>query len=213
LTSQKHKSGFTLIEIIVVLAVVAILAAILTPTIRKSINDAKIARAQNELQVIAAAIGSFYKDLGRWPTANGTAGLSDYLHLLVGPGEAPTNAGIAGSREEYWLSSGPGAFTANWIDTFQNHLVENDPKDDSVNYPDNSTNPLPELRWRGPYLNEVKSDPWGSHYSCNIWYTFHDITNFVGVWSAGPDRIAQTDAEQPATTYVIAEDDLVVRLK
>lgn len=201
-----RNSGFTLIEMVVVLAVVAILAAILTPTIAKNINDAKVARATNESQVIGAAIGSFFKDVGRWPTANGTD-LTDTIQLLYGPGDTPTIQGAGVDEEEFWLST--GGWAANLVDTFGHHLVENNPGGGATDYPSTGS----ELRWNGPYITEIKADPWGNHYSCNIWYTFNTTTNFVGVWSAGPDRIANTDAIQVATAVAVGGDDIVFRLQ
>jgi prepilin-type N-terminal cleavage/methylation domain-containing protein len=205
---MKKLSGFTLVEMVVVLAVVAILAAILTPTIAKNINDAKLARAVNETQVIGAAIGSFFKDVGRWPTSDGAAAaLPDTVELLFGPGDVPIDPGNA-TDEENWLSVG-----ATWteLDTFNNQLLENDPGDDANDY---STATTSELRWSGPYLTEFKADPWGSHYSCNILYTYNTATlNMVGVWSAGPNRIADTPATQAATAYAIGGDDILFRLQ
>jgi len=207
-----NNKGFTLIEMVVVLAVVAILAAILTPTIAKNINDAKIARATNEAQVIASAVGSFYKDTGRWPTSNGTT-LTDTLHLLYGPGNTPTIQGAGVANEQFWLNTG-GWGTA-LVDTFANHLIQNTPGTSgtpggTVTYPAVAGT---EIRWRGPYITEVKPDPWGNIYSCNIWYTFNTTTNFVGVWSAGPDRISNTSAIQPSATYTVGGDDIVFRLQ
>jgi len=205
---MNHNRGFTLIEMVVVLAVVAILAAILTPTIAKNINDAKLARATNETQVIAAAVGSFYKDVGRWPTSNGAAAsLPDALELLYGPGDTPTDGGNAAIDEENWLNAG-GTFTA--LDTFTNHLLENDPGDAANDY---NTATTSELRWRGPYLTEIKSDPWGAHYSCNILYTYNTTTNAVCVWSAGPNRTAETACTQAATAFTIGGDDIMYRLQ
>ena len=63
----RNEKGFTLIEVVVVVAVIAILAAVLTPYITKYIDDSKVAKARNEVQVIAAAVTNAYKDLGRWP--------------------------------------------------------------------------------------------------------------------------------------------------
>jgi len=208
---MRKESGFTLIEMVVVLAVVAILAAILTPTIAKNINDAKLARANNEVQVIAAAVGSFYKDLGRWPTADGTD-LDDNIQLLYGPGETPAVQGGGVAQEQYWLNS--GGWGAALVDTFTNQLIENDPADGAVDYPNDTTVPRPELRWKGPYITEVKADPWGSHYSCNIWYTYNTTAgNFVGIWSAGPNRTSNTDAVQVSTEVVVGDDDIVYRLQ
>ncbi len=203
---MKKSKGFTLVEMVVVLAVVAILAAILTPTIAKNINDAKIARANNECQVIGAAIGSFFKDVGRWPTSDGVAAaLPDVVEVLYGPGDLPT-AGAAGTDD--WMNDGNGTFTE--FDTFLNHLVENDPGDEAFDYETASTS---ELRWRGPYLTEIRADPWASHYSCNINYTFNDTTNMVGIFSAGPDRVADTVTEQASTTFAIGNDDVIFRLQ
>jgi len=208
---MKINRGFTLIEMVVVLAVVAILAAILTPTIAKNINDAKIARANNEVQVIAAAIGSFYKDIGRWPTSDGNA-MTDTIRVLYGPGDEPAIQGGGVAQEEYWRST-TNPWGAAYIDTFAHQLVQNDPGGAATNYPDSTTVPRPELRWQGPYITEIKADPWGSHYSCNIYYTFALTTNFVGVWSAGPDRTSNTDAIQDKTIVTIGGDDIVYRLQ
>ena len=136
-----NKQGFTLIEMVVVLAVVAILAAILTPTIAKNINDAKVARATNEVQVIAAAVGSFYKDMGRWPTSNGND-LTDTIRVLYGPGDEPGIQGGGVAQEEYWRSTS-NPWGAAFVDTFVNQLVLNDPGGGGTDYPDDSTVPRP----------------------------------------------------------------------
>ena len=194
-----------LVVVIVVLAVVAILAAILTPNIVKNIKDSKVARANNETQVIAAALASFYKDLGRWPTADGaSASLPDTVRLLYGAGTSPTAQGGGVAQEQLWLSvGGPPQ-----MDTFSNHLVENDPGDAANDYPITG-----ELRWAGPYIIEVKPDPFGNHYSCNIRYTFYQTTNYVGIWSAGPDRISNTDGAQLNTSVIIGGDDIITRIQ
>jgi prepilin-type N-terminal cleavage/methylation domain-containing protein len=61
----RWKKGFTLIEVVVVVAVIAILAAILTPFITKYIDDSNVAKAGNETQVIGAAVVNAMNDLGR----------------------------------------------------------------------------------------------------------------------------------------------------
>jgi len=206
MSRKSNMKGFTLIEMVVVLAVIGILAAILTPTIAKNINDSKIARANNEVQVIAAALASFYKDLGRWPTSNGTAGNPDYLYMLFGPGIAFTNAG-AGTAN--WLSSGAWGEATARGDTFLNHLVENDPKDGATDY--SITGPV---KWDGPYITEIKADPWGSTYACNIRYTWNLMTNASSVYCAGPNRAAEINITQPLATFTVGTfDDIVQRLR
>ena len=192
------KRGFTLIEMVVVLAVVAILAAILVPTIEKNINDAKKARAANEVQVIAAAMASFFKDVGRWPNTDGSSSLPANLELLHGPG----NTG-GGTNTQWW---GTGLTK---IDTFANHLIENDPGDAANGYPTTG-----EFAWRGPYINQINADPWGYTYACNIQYTWDaNGANAVFVWSAGPDGEADTTWAQSRSSATLGDDHIGVRIR
>lgn len=209
-----HKRGFTLIEMVVVLAVVAILAAILTPTIAKNIKDAKIARANNEVQVIAAAMASFYKDTGRWPTSNGR-GTTDYLRILNGPSTA--NDMNNGGTSAVW---GMGGTWSGRKDYFENHLVRNAP---GVNGTPGRTPYITkgEFKWNGPYLDEFKSDPWGTIYSCNVvslWYTGGNYENYaVYIISAGDDKIADTSYQQditdPRVMPALGNDDVGKKIK
>lgn len=197
------QKGFTLIEMVVVLAVVAILAAILVPTIAKNIQDANITRAQNETQVIAAAIASFYKDLGRWPTANGAAAnLPDVQYLLYG---ANGNDDSTGNANEW------NAAHTEASDTLEHHLVTNQPGVDGT--PGANAYPTSgRWRWRGPYLAEINADPWNIHYSCNVRYLYDTITNAVYVLSAGPDKTWDTEFTQ-AIPGTIADDDIGTPVK
>jgi type II secretory pathway pseudopilin PulG len=191
---------------VVVLAVVAILAAILTPTIAKNINDAKITRANNETQVIASAMGSFFKDVGRWPTQEGaSASTADYYYLLYGDGNVMEGA-------SQWSSA-----VNTRDDTFANHLARNTPGGTSTAA--NQYTVTGELRWRGPYITEVKADPWGTQYSCNI-RSFWDGTTYKGyavyVLSAGEDRTADTGDTQTITATTapaLGNDDIGFRMQ
>jgi len=75
------KRGFTLIEMVVILGVLAILAAILVPVVEKSINEARVARARNEVQIIAAGMINSYKNVCRWPNTR-RRNLTPNLRLL-----------------------------------------------------------------------------------------------------------------------------------
>lgn len=192
---MKGKRGFTLIEMVVVLAVVAILAAILVPTIEKNILDAKIARANNEVQVLGAAMASFYKDVGIWPMYS-DATTPTQVDFIV------SNSGTAGSdtNNYYWWGG-----SANGTDTFENQLISNTP-----NYTSCATT-TSENCWKGPYIAEVKADPWGHKYSSNV----KDATtnNAMWVWCAGPDGVADTNSTQPQNSAALSNDDIGVRIR
>lgn len=202
---MRNNKGFTLIEMVVVLAVVAILAAILTPTIARNIQDAKLTRATNEAQVIGAAMASFFKDVGRWPTSDGAAaGLPNVLALIhggAGDDPAATTGGAAWDKDT----------VAATTDTLENHLVANDPGGAANDYTvwTNAT----KIGWNGPYIGEIKADPWGVYYACNIANAYDD-PNALGAWviSFGLNRDAETVFATPVTDTTLAGDDVGVRI-
>ncbi|MFQ5903586.1 MAG: type II secretion system protein, partial [Candidatus Binatia bacterium] len=59
--------GFTLREVIVILAVISILVGILTPTVLKFIEEAQEDRAQEDVKVINAQLNDLIKDTGQFP--------------------------------------------------------------------------------------------------------------------------------------------------
>lgn len=65
---KKAKKGFTLIEMLIVMAVVSILIAIIIPSYRGMQQDAWIAKAEKELQTLQVAVESFYRHNDRYPT-------------------------------------------------------------------------------------------------------------------------------------------------
>ncbi len=72
-----RKEAFTLIELLAVIGIIALLAAILVPTLNIAIQKAKVARARTEVSNIASAIKAYYGDYGKMP-APGRNGMNDY---------------------------------------------------------------------------------------------------------------------------------------
>jgi len=56
---QSTRSGFTLIEMLVVIAIIALLAAILTPSVARSLGAAKSVKCTNNLRQVGVAILSY----------------------------------------------------------------------------------------------------------------------------------------------------------
>jgi prepilin-type N-terminal cleavage/methylation domain-containing protein len=209
--NKNSQKGFTLIEVIIAIAVVAILAGIITPSIIKHLDDSKRVRAQNDCLVIGSAIGSFYKDLGRFPNMNAAGAVG--VTLLVSAGNIPTlGAGVA-----TWNT----ATTAATCDLLSNHLSANTPKSQSTNlYPTVTSAPGSEFIWREPYQLNFPADPWGNRYAVNIGNAIlGGVVNSNAVWvlSAGADGIIQTvfNPALPAVgaTLTTSGDDIVYRLK
>ncbi|MDQ3815523.1 MAG: prepilin-type N-terminal cleavage/methylation domain-containing protein [Armatimonadota bacterium] len=68
-TMKQRRSGFTLVEILVVLAIIAILAAILLPVMRGAQERAAQAHCAANLQQIGMAVKSYYADHKRYPAS------------------------------------------------------------------------------------------------------------------------------------------------
>jgi len=196
LTPRVGNAGFTLVEVVVVIAVVALLAAIMTPLIAKNIDDAKLGRAENEAEVIAAALGNFYKDVGRWPTMDAASAYNGVTTLVSGNAANPGTA----VNSNGWVSD---TSTAT-VDFLDNHLADNNPKG-AATYPTAG-----RLAWRGPYINQVPLDPWGTPYVVNIQATDSGATPTKGlVLSPGPNGVVDTAFNTTRTTQP-ANDDIAV---
>lgn len=62
------QSGFTLIEIMVVLVILGLLASLLGPQILGRVDDARITKAKNDIGAIETALKMYKLDTGVYPT-------------------------------------------------------------------------------------------------------------------------------------------------
>ncbi|MGH7467670.1 MAG: type II secretion system major pseudopilin GspG [Longimicrobiales bacterium] len=62
------RAGFTLIEILVVIAVISVLAALVAPNVFRHVGTAKDAAARTQLEMLGAALDAYRLDNGRYPT-------------------------------------------------------------------------------------------------------------------------------------------------
>ncbi len=76
-------AGYTLTEMLVVIAIIGLIAAVLTPSLMGQLGRARVKSAQLQLESVAAAVEMFHSDTGRYPTA------SEGLRALV---EEPADA-------------------------------------------------------------------------------------------------------------------------
>jgi general secretion pathway protein G len=75
-------SGFTLVELLVVLAIIGLVAAMATPQVLRYLASAKVSTTQAQLANIGSALELFYLDTGSYPTAE--AGLEALVKAPAG---------------------------------------------------------------------------------------------------------------------------------
>ncbi|PWU09425.1 MAG: type II secretion system protein GspG [Verrucomicrobia bacterium] len=123
---RRARQAFTLIEIMVVVAIIGILAAVIIPQFGTTTYDAKVNAAKAHIQEYANAVERFNVNMDRYPTSE------EGLAVLV---DAPSG-------------------------------------DDAK-------------KWRGPYIDKVRPDPWGFPYKYLFPGTRH--TSSYDLWSTGAD--------------------------
>ena len=72
-TAREAERGFTLIELMIVVAIIAILAGILIPNFVNARAQAQTAACESNLRAIATALELYYADNQVYPTASGAA--------------------------------------------------------------------------------------------------------------------------------------------
>jgi len=160
----RSSKGFTLVEVVVTLSVVAILSAILIPLISNNIRSAKFARARSDVDAIKDAIIKFRYDLGKWPVYNSA---NTFNNLLYGEGNRITSSS--------WETSAGTKLSLryNLIDNTNNY--QKGPSKDGT------------PAWNGPYIGKVKQDPWNNAYYVNS-VALNINNRRVWVLSAGQDK-------------------------
>ena len=103
MTNAKHNSGFTLIELVIVVAIVAILAAVALPAYNDHVTRGKIAEATSNLSNLRVRMEQFFQDNRTYengPCNPAAAETRYFTYACVPPTAAPTTfliqaAGVA----------------------------------------------------------------------------------------------------------------------
>ena len=107
------KTGFTLVEVMVVVAVIGLLAAMAVPAVMKSIRNSRIKQARTELAMISSAVDQLAWDTGKWPNQSPrtSAGSTEIWEI------SPDVCGLLGNDGSYEGWKGPyydGAINDPW---------------------------------------------------------------------------------------------------
>src|ERR1700758_1907018 len=97
-TMHKRELGFTLIEIMVVVVILAVLGALVVPKILENVDKARVTRAQSDIRAIQTALDLYRLDNFKYPTTE------QGLQALVTQPSDPT---ITSSRPGGYLPRRP----------------------------------------------------------------------------------------------------------
>ena len=81
---MESRRGFTLIEILVVVVVIAILATLVAPNVFRHVGTARETTARSQIEMLGAALDAYRLHVGRYPSTQEGLGA-----LWVRPASAP----------------------------------------------------------------------------------------------------------------------------
>jgi prepilin-type N-terminal cleavage/methylation domain-containing protein len=201
---MRSKKGFTLIEMAVVLGIIAILAAVLTPVVTSYVDQARTTRAQNDVKKIAQGLQFYYRDTGVWPPYNTLA--------LARAGDTPNVACLVSGTSTTLDSTFLGSWTCSSTGLMTQYLNVN-----SLGV--TTANAAGVISYRGPYLDGLTGlDPWSNPYivnSDNLARTGASAVYWSFALSAGPDGVIDTTRNTARTSNFTAgaDDDIVALIR
>lgn len=183
----KNSKGFTLMEVVVVLGIIALLTAIMTPLVLNYMEEARKTKAAADVASIKSAIQQYVNDVRDWPAADNATN-AERLYTGDYATDLPTDAGgcASAAANDYALKG---------------YLIE---KPSSIDAWDGKKG------WNGSYIENDIVDPWGQSYIVYVERFFGDIgTKHAWVLSAGPDGTIDTCPSDSTTN----DDDIGKKIR
>ncbi len=112
---NRARKGFTLIELIVVIAIIGILAGIVVAVATGYINKAKIARANVDASNIGKALTLFYTTYGVYPYNDFYDCGPDYCYAIIAPGGGPVQDAEGHKLSEFYNLDLDSSSSANYF--------------------------------------------------------------------------------------------------
>ena len=121
------QKGFTLVELLIVVIILAILAAIVVPQFASSTDDAKLASLDSTLANVRSAIQLYYQQHGKYPGAAAATGAT--CAGTAGTGAANTKEAFLSQMTLYTNSAGQACSISDTNIKFGPYLSKEPPAD------------------------------------------------------------------------------------
>ena len=66
--NDRRRAGFTLIEMLVIIAIIAVLAAVVAPEVFRNVSDANVSAARQQIELLSTALDGYRLDNHAYPT-------------------------------------------------------------------------------------------------------------------------------------------------
>jgi len=168
----KGKRGFTLIELIIVIAIVVALVAMFLPLALNKIDESNVTRAKADVDALATAVTSFFSSLGNFPSCDGADcnplndAANNLRFLAVGTGTGDLSTVYPADSGALWSLTTQDDGTVPARNNAFNHLAMNNPNANAT--PNEVATDYVTTRWNGPYISKLSEDPWGAAYIVHI---------------------------------------------
>lgn len=151
----RRQHGFSLVEMIGVLAIIAILAVIIVPKVFSTIASARITSSASSINAIKSAVTEFSGKYGAVPVTGGTSRIDDLLladgllesRFVVKVGTQPSTPPIAGATwsrtNGAWTATGGTNQTTQARIVCQTSTTNSPATANGTNFLLDGTNPIP----------------------------------------------------------------------
>lgn len=176
--------AYTLVEMMIVVAIIGVLGSIAVPQVIRAVNKAKEKQAEADLEMISTAVRMLAADTGKWPCISSNT-LKTYTTFY--------NGGYW-NDEVYDLGTPLAGLMTGTV-----HVAYG-------------------YDWKGPYIHEIPTDPWGNRYEFDpdyrVYYgkevgrlsttpNYPESANAPVVLSWGPNRRGSNNVYDADNIYIV----------